>query len=89
MGFFLAISLVIYYPILFDHESIRSFLQYLPFAIILSLGLIAIYEPLVPLFIVPLLVFLVMCIIAGNSVTRLKNELFYLSSVLFFCCHFF
>ena len=89
MGLFLALYLVIYYPILFDNHTARSYLQYLPFAIILSLGLMFIYYTLVPLFIIPLLIFLGICILTEKTIVHLKKELFYLLLVLFFSVIFY
>ncbi len=57
MGFFLCLIIVIYYPIIKDINKISDFLEYIPFAIILSFGLMTVYEPLIPLFIIPLILY--------------------------------
>ena len=89
MGIFLALYLVIYYPLLYDTTTMQSFIQYLPFAIILSLGLMAIYITLVPLFVIPLLFFLGTRLITERNSIHLKKEVLYLLSVLFFIVIFF
>jgi hypothetical protein len=83
-GIFLALYLVIYYPILYDNQTTQSFFHYVPFAIILSLGLMSIYLTLVPLFVIPLLVFLGIRLITEKNIVPLKKEVVFLLSVLFF-----
>lgn len=83
-GIFLALYVVIYYPILYDNQTARSFFHYVPFAIILSLGLMSVYITLVPLFVIPLLVFLGIRLITEKTIVSLKKEVVYLLSVLFF-----
>lgn len=84
MGIFLALYLVIFYPIFYDNKTTRSFFPYVPFAIILSLGLMSIYLTLVPLFVIPLLIFLGIRLITEKTTVHLKKEVLYLVSVLFF-----
>ena len=87
-GLFLALSFVIYYPILFDNQTMKSYVKYLPFAVILAFGLVTFYKPFGPLFVAPLLVFLAIRIITEKSIVNIKNEFLYLLSVLFFTVFF-
>lgn len=82
IGFFLGLILAVYYPIIFDNKSMSCMIYYLPFALFMLIGLSAIYSTMQPFFAIPLLIFLILCIIAKKSVIAIKKEFLYLLSLL-------
>lgn len=81
-GMFLSLFLLMFYPIL-NCSRLSCFKFYVPLTVVFMFGLFISYSPLLPLFFVPLFIYLLIGFMSTKSVFPLLNALSFLSITIF------
>jgi hypothetical protein len=81
-GMFLSLFLFILYPIL-NCDKRSCFIPFIPLAIVLTFGLFISYSTLVPLFFIPLFMYILLSLIFTKSISHFLNSMGFLFLIVF------